>query len=257
MRYSDKVALITGGASGIGAATAKLIASEGGKVYITDINDELGQKTAKAINAVYTHQDVSKEEDWQRVMKMIFAAEARLDVLVNNAGIFMRASIEETDMSIWQRTIDVNLTGTMLGCREAIKIMKKNPGGPKGSIINVSSITGFIGLASGAAYTASKGGVRLMSKSVAVHCAREYKNIRCNSLHPGAIDTPMNQAAFDASGDPEGVRAFFEGIQPIGRMGTSDENAEAIAFLGSDEARFITGTELVVDGGWLAASGPL
>jgi NAD(P)-dependent dehydrogenase (short-subunit alcohol dehydrogenase family) len=135
--------------------------------------------------------------------------------------------------------------------------MKANPGGPKGSIINVSSIAGYIGLASSAAYTASKGGVRLLTKSVAVHCARTYKTIRCNSLHPGAIDTPMNQAAFDASGDPEGTRAFFSTLQPVGRLASPEEMANCALFLASDESSFVTGAELLADGGWLAASGPL
>ena len=135
--------------------------------------------------------------------------------------------------------------------------MKANPGGPSGSIVNVSSITGFIGLANGAAYTASKGAVRLLTKSVAVHCARTYRTIRCNSLHPGTIDTPMNQAAFEASGDPDGMRAVFAGLQPIGRMASAEEMAACALFLASDDASFVTGTELVADGGWLAASGPL
>jgi NAD(P)-dependent dehydrogenase (short-subunit alcohol dehydrogenase family) len=123
--------------------------------------------------------------------------------------------------------------------------------------VNVSSITGFMGLASAAAYTASKGGVRFLTKSVAVHCARNYRTIRCNSLHPGAIDTPMNQAAFDASGDPEGTRKYFEGLQPIGRMATSDEMGECALFLASDESSYMTGAELLADGGWMAAAGPL
>jgi NAD(P)-dependent dehydrogenase (short-subunit alcohol dehydrogenase family) len=257
MRFSNKVVLVTGGASGIGAAAAALMGKQGAIVFISDINNALGVETAKTIGATYIHQDVSNEAGWVEIMKIIRDKHQRLDVLVNNAGMFRPATIEDTDLDLWQQTIDVNLTGTMLGCREAIKVMKDNPGGPKGSIVNISSITGFIGLASGAAYTATKGAVRLMSKSVAVHCARQYKNIRCNSVHPGAIDTPMNIAAFEASEDPEGMRVFFDGIQPMGRMGTSEEVAETIAFLASDEARFITGTEVLVDGGWLAASGPL
>jgi 3(or 17)beta-hydroxysteroid dehydrogenase len=145
----------------------------------------------------------------------------------------------------------------MLGCKHAIGAMKDNPGGPYGSIVNVSSITGYIGLANGAAYTASKGGVRLLTKSVAVHCARTYKKIRCNSVHPGAIDTPMNQAAFEASGDADAMRTFFSALQPIGRMTSPDEIADACLYLASDDSSSVTGAEILVDGGWLAASSPL
>lgn len=171
--------------------------------------------------------------------------------------VFIGQNIEETTLDVWNKVLGVNLTGVMLGCKHAIAAMKDNPGGPKGSIVNVSSITGFMGLASAAAYTASKGGVRFLTKSVAVHCARKYRAIRCNSLHPGAIDTPMNQAAFDASGDAEGTRRYFESLQPVGRMATSEEMGECALFLASDKSSFVTGAELLADGGWMAAAGPL
>ena len=256
-RLEGKIALVTGGASGIGAATARIFAREGAKVVVTDVQDALGEKVAKEIGALYLHQDTTDEAGWARTMDATLAKHGRLDVLMNNAGIFMGASIEDTTLELWNKVLAVNLTGVMLGCKHAIAAMKANPGGPKGSIVNVSSITGYVGLASGAAYTASKGGVRLLTKSVAVHCARTYKTIRCNSLHPGAIDTPMNQAAFDASGDAEGMRAFFSGVQPIGRMATPEEMGECALFLASDDSSFVTGAELLADGGWLAASGPL
>jgi len=257
MRLENKIVLITGGASGIGAATARMAEKEGAVVYITDIQDALGQGIAKEIGGTFIHHDVSLENEWAKVMNRIDADHGCLDVLVNNAGIVLGGTIEDTDMDSWNKMIAVNMTGTMLGCREAVKMMKVNPGGPKGSIVNISSITGFIGLAAGAGYSATKGAVRLLTKAAAVHCAREYKNIRCNSVHPGAIDTPMNQASFDASGDPEGMRAFLNTVQPIGRMGSADEIADAVIYLASDGASFVTGTELLVDGGWLAASGPL
>lgn len=256
-RLEGKIAIVTGGASGIGASTARIFAREGAKVVVTDVQDALGTKVAQEIGGHYLHHDTSDESQWASVMEATRSKFGRLDVLMNNAGIFAGATIEDTTLELWNRVIAVNLTGVMLGCKHAIGTMKNNPGGATGSIVNVSSITGFIGLANGAAYTASKGGVRLLTKSVAVHCARLYKRIRCNSLHPGAIDTPMNQAAFDTSGDPEGMRAFFSSIQPVGRMATSDEMGECALFLASDEASFVTGTELVADGGWLAASGPL
>ena len=256
-RLQGKIALVTGGASGIGASTARIFAREGAKVVVTDVQDALGERVAKEIGGTYLRQDTTDEKQWARTIEDVLAKHGRLDVLMNNAGIFMGASIEDTTLELWNKVLAVNLTGVMLGCKHAIAAMKANPGGPKGSIVNVSSITGYIGLASGAAYTASKGGVRLLTKSVAVHCARTYKTIRCNSLHPGAIDTPMNQAAFDASGDPEGMRAFFSGVQPIGRMATPEEMGECALFLASDESSFVTGAELLADGGWLAASGPL
>ncbi|MEL6827052.1 MAG: SDR family oxidoreductase [Pseudomonadota bacterium] len=256
-RLAGKICLVTGGASGIGAATARRFKDEGATVIVSDVQDELGQALAKDIGATYLRQDVSREDEWKGAFASIKSDHGRLDVLVNNAGIFRGATIEETSLEIWRQVLDVNLTGVMLGCREAIAIMKDNPEGPAGSLINISSITGFVGLASGAAYTASKGGVRLLSKSIAVHCARTYQNIRCNSVHPGTIDTPMNQAAFDASEDPAAMRDMFSSLQPIGRMIRSDEVAGAALYLASDEASAVTGTELLIDGGWLAAPNPL
>lgn len=256
-RLAGKVALITGAASGIGADCARLFAREGAKVVITDIQDGKGRAVAAEVGGSYRNHDVSDEAAWIAAVDAAVAQHGRLDIVINNAGVFIGQTIEEAELEVWNKVLSINLTGTMLGCKHGIRAMKANPGGPTGAIVNVSSITGFIGLASAAAYTASKGGVRLLTKSVAVHCARQYRTIRCNSLHPGAIDTPMNQAAFDASGDPEGTRAFFSSVQPIGRMATSQEMAACALFLASDEASFVTGTELVADGGWLAASGPL
>jgi NAD(P)-dependent dehydrogenase (short-subunit alcohol dehydrogenase family) len=226
-------------------------------VVLTDVQDDKGADLAMSVGGLYLHQDVSDEARWDEVIGVVQDRYGRLDVLINNAGIFAAASIEDTTLALWNRVIGVNLTGVMLGCRAAIRAMKENPNGPKGSIVNVSSITGYIGLASGLAYTTSKGGVRLLTKSVAVHCARQYRDIRCNSLHPGTIDTPLNQAAFDASPNPAAMRAFFHSIQPVGRMASAEEMAGCIAFLASDDASFVTGAELLADGGWLAAGGPL
>ncbi|MBI1250886.1 MAG: SDR family oxidoreductase [Alphaproteobacteria bacterium] len=256
-RLDGKIAIVTGAASGIGEATARTFAREGARVTLTDVQDAKGETVAREIGGVYTHQDVSQEPQWTALIEDVLRREGRLDILVNNAGVFMGATIEDTELELWNRVIAVNLTGVMLGCKHAVRAMKTNPGGPKGSIVNISSITGYIGLANGAAYTASKGGVRLLTKSVAVHCARQYKTIRCNSVHPGAIDTPMNQAAFDASGNPDEMRAFFSSLQPIGRMTTSQEIADACLYLASDESSSVTGAEVLVDGGWLAASGPI
>jgi NAD(P)-dependent dehydrogenase (short-subunit alcohol dehydrogenase family) len=254
-RLAGKVALVTGGASGIGAACARLFSAEGAKVMVTDVQD--GEAVARETGGGFLHHDVTSEEAWIEVVSKTTERFGRLDVLMNNAGVFAPAPIEEVTLEVWNRVLAVNLTGVMLGCKHGIAAMKANPGGPAGSIINVSSIAGYIGLASSAAYTASKGGVRLLTKSVAVHCARTYKTIRCNSLHPGTIDTPMNQAAFEASGDPQGMREFFSTLQPIGRLASAEEMANCALFLASDESSFVTGSELLADGGWLAASGPL
>lgn len=256
-RLKGKVAIVTGGASGIGAATARIFAREGAKVVVTDVQDEKGKAVAKEVDGIFLHHDTSDEAQWTKVLAETRGTFGRLDVLMNNAGVFIPQTIEDSTLDVWNKVLGINLTGVMLGCKHAIAAMKANPGGPKGSIVNVSSITGFMGLASAAAYTASKGGVRFLTKSVAVHCARNYRTIRCNSLHPGAIDTPMNQAAFDASGDPEGTRKYFEGLQPIGRMATAEEMGECALFLASDESSYMTGAELLADGGWIAAAGPL
>jgi NAD(P)-dependent dehydrogenase (short-subunit alcohol dehydrogenase family) len=254
---NGKVALITGGASGIGAACAQVFTREGARVVVTDIQSDLGRAVAEGIGGTFIQHDVTDEPQWVSAIEATLATHGRLDIVVNNAGMFAAQTIEDCDLALWNKVLQVNVTSAMLGCKHGIAAMKGNPGGPAGSIVNVSSITGFIGLASAAAYTASKGAVRLLTKSVAVHCARTYRTIRCNSLHPGAIDTPMNQAAFDASGDPDGMRAFFATVQPIGRMATATEMAECALFLASDRSSFVTGTELVADGGWLAAAGPL
>lgn len=256
-RLDGKVALITGAASGIGAACARGFAAEGAKVVVTDVQADKGKAVAAEVGGRFIAHDVSDEAQWEAAISYTLAAHGRLDVLINNAGVFIPQTIEDSTLEVWNKVLGINLTGVMLGCKHGVKAMKANPGGPTGSIVNVSSITGFIGLASAAAYTASKGGVRLLTKSVAVHCARTYRTIRCNSLHPGTIDTPMNQAAFDASGDPDGMRAMFDGMQPIGRMASAEEMAACALFLASDESSFMTGAELLADGGWLAAAGPL
>jgi NAD(P)-dependent dehydrogenase (short-subunit alcohol dehydrogenase family) len=256
-RLDGKVALITGGASGIGAACARRFAAEGAKVAITDLQADKGATVAEEISGCFISHDVSDEGQWRSVIAEVLDLEGRLDILVNNAGIIGGGNVEDCELDNWNRVLAINVTGTMLGCKHAIPAMKANPGGPTGSIINISSMAGYVGLPGAVAYTASKGAVRLLTKSVAVHCARSYKTIRCNSLHPGAIDTPLNQAAFDASGDPDGMRALFQTLQPVGRMATADEMAACALFLASDDASFVTGSELLADGGWMAAPSPL
>lgn len=256
-RLVGKVAIVTGGASGIGEACARRFAAEGARVVVTDLQVDKGSAVAAAVGGCFMAHEVSDEDQWRQVIAQTLHLEGRLDILVNNAGIIGGGDVETCDLENWNRVLAVNVTGTMLGCKHAIPAMKANPGGPMGSIINISSMAGYVGLPGAVAYTASKGAVRLLTKSVAVHCARSYKTIRCNSLHPGAIDTPLNQAAFDASGDPAAMRALFDTLQPVGRMATPDEMAACALFLASDDASFVTGSELLADGGWLAAPSPL
>jgi 3(or 17)beta-hydroxysteroid dehydrogenase len=250
-RLSGKVAFVTGGASGIGAACVARFAEESAEVVSTDIADPPAGHPA-ALTLIH---DVSDEGGWEAAIAETLARFGRLDILVNNAGITGPMPIEDLSLDFWHRMIAINLTGTMLGCKHGVRAMRDNPGGPSGSIVNMSSMAGLIGVAQGPSYNATKGGVRLLTKSVAVHCAATYRNIRCNSLHPGAIDTPIHDARLSASADPAAARAAMDGLQPMGRMGTAEEVAACAAFLASDDARFVTGTEIVVDGGWLADGG--
>lgn len=251
-RLEGKVALVTGAAQGIGAACVALFAAEGAQAIATDIQGGPVENDPAALRLVH---DVADEQAWVAVMEQVEARFGRLDVLVNNAGIVLHQPIEDSSLDDWNRMLAVNLTGTMLGCKHALRLMKRNPGGPSGSIINLSSIAGYIGLPEAPAYTAAKGGVRQLTKSVAVYAAQRYRTIRCNSLHPGLIDTPIHGKRLASVPDPEATRARMAEIQPMGRVGEPAEIAAAALFLASDDARFVTGTELLVDGGWLAEGG--
>ena len=245
MRLKDKVAIVTGGAGGMGACTAKLFAKEGAKVAIADMIDGDGQAVAKEIGAaaIYQHLDVTKESEWEALLAATLKAFGRLDILVNNAGI----SASDPDLfstDIWDRVMDINAKGVFLGMKMAVPEMRKAGGG---SIVNISSISGFVGQrVVHMGYNASKGAVRLMTKAVAVQFARE--NIRVNSVHPGVMP-PMRTSKL--TGDPEVRKKLISAI-PMGRAGRIEEVANATLFLASDDASYITGTELVVDGGYLA-----
>jgi len=254
-RLQDKVAIVTGGASGIGAACARRFAEEGAIVVLTDLQEELGQQVAAEIGGWFVHQDVTQEAGWESLMAQVLARHGRLDVLVNNAGITSRSSIEELDLDTWNHAMAVNVTSVMLGCKHAIKLMKANPAGPSGSIINLSSIAAYLGMPDAAAYSASKGAVRLLTKSVAVHCAQRYGKIRCNSIHPGAVDTPIHQSRLSQVADRQAALDSLNRLQPMGRMGTAAEMANGALFLASEESSFMTGSELLIDGGWLAEGG--
>ena len=194
-------------------------------------------------------QDVTDETRWRQVVDAVVAAFGRLDILVNSAGIAFKGNIETATLDDWRKTHAVNVEGTFLGCREAIRAMKETGGG---SIVNLSSVAGIIGDAQSAAYCASKGAVRLLTKSAALHCGRAGYNIRLNSVHPSFADTAMVQELIASSKNPERVREGLARAAPMGRMGRAEEVASTILFLASDESSFTTGAEIVVDGGLTA-----
>jgi len=247
-RLAGKAALITGGASGLGRGIAERFCEEGSRVLITDVDEPGARRLAEHLGADWLPQDVAREADWVAATAAALERFGRLDVLVNNAGIFSSCPVDETPLEQWQRTLDVNLTGVFLGCKHGVRAMKANPGGAAGSIINLSSVVGLRGQLGGAAYGASKGGVRLLTKSVALENAAH--GIRCNSVHPGVIDTPIMDPLFAASPDPEAMRAQIERSLPMGAMGEPARDIGNLAvYLGSDESVYVTGAEFVVDGG--------
>lgn len=251
---AGRVAIVTGGASGIGAATAETLAGAGAQVVIADLQDALGRETAERLGGRghYRHFDVVDEAAWQALVEETVGRFGRLDVLVNNAGIGGgRSNIETCTLEAWNRTYQVNVDGVFLGCKAAIAGMKrtgKDKPAPGGSIINISSVAGIVGSAGPLAYTASKGAVRLLTKSVALHCAESGYGIRCNSVHPGGIETPILEPFFQKFGR-EQVKAHLGGMHPVGHMGVPRDIAEAVLYLASDRSAFVTGAELVVDGG--------
>ena len=249
-RMDGKVALISGGARGMGASEARLFAREGAAVVIGDILDEGGEATAASIAADggrcrYVHLDVTQEADWQAAVAQAVSQFGSLDVLVNNAGIGSSSfEIHEEPVELWDRTIDVNLKGVFLGTRAAVPAMLEAGGG---SIINISSQLGIVGVPyNGSAYQTSKGGVRIFTKAAALQYAN--RGIRVNSVHPGPIVTEMTRAGRD---DPERLSIMLARI-PMGRYGEAEEVANAVLYLASDESSFVTGSEVVVDGGWTA-----
>jgi NAD(P)-dependent dehydrogenase (short-subunit alcohol dehydrogenase family) len=248
-RLAGKVALITGGASGMGAATVRRFIAEGAQTHFSDVQANLGEALAAETGAWFHHHDVSDDTQWQRVMQAIAQRHGRLDILMNNAGILGPASIEELDLASWARVIAVNQTGVMLGCQHGIRLMRRNPAGPAGSLINTCSTSAFAALPHDVAYTATKGAVRSLTKAVAVHCARAGTAIRCNAIVPGAIDTPILHPAAAVIPDLHKIAAA---MSPFNRMGTGADIAAMAVFLGSDESTFCTGAEFLVDGGALA-----
>jgi NAD(P)-dependent dehydrogenase (short-subunit alcohol dehydrogenase family) len=249
MRLDGRVALITGGGSGMGKVASELFAAEGAKVVLTDVNDEAGEATAAAIGdgALFVHADVSKEAEAAAMVAAAVDRFGRLDVLYNNAGVMLPAdgSVHSTDESIWDTTLAVNVKGVAFGCKFGIPAMLENGGG---SIINVASFVAWLGAAtSQTAYTASKGAVLAMTREIAVEYAR--KGVRCNALCPGPIETPLLLALL--SDEAKKQRRFVH--IPMGRLGHAEELAKAALFLASDDSSYMTGSSLIVDGGITAA----
>ena len=251
-RVQGKIAIVTGAASnpGLGRSTALALGREGATVVVTDLDLAGAEDCAAAIraagsNALALHHDVTSEGQWQAVIERTIATYGRLDVLVNNAGIAVLKRIADMSLADWNRQIDVNLTSVFLGCKYGMAAMRDSGGG---SIINLSSVAGLVGMATCGAYGAAKGGVRIMSKSIAVEGAVD--NIRCNSVHPGVIWTNM-QAQATGTRDPGNVAMGRERI-PLGRVGVPDDIANCILYLASDESNYVTGAEFTVDAGMTA-----
>ncbi|PHS29053.1 MAG: short-chain dehydrogenase [Robiginitomaculum sp.] len=252
-RLNGKICLITGAARGIGEAIARAFIAEGAQVYVTDIDEDTGRQTACDLGADFLKLDVASEADWATIAKAVPA----LDVLVNNAGItgFENGVInhdpEHASLANWRAVHAVNTDGTFLGCRYGIAAMR---GRPSGSIINISSRSGMVGVPAAAAYAASKAAIRNHSKTVALYCAQNGLNIRCNSIHPAAILTPMWEPMLGDGPDRDARMKAFVADTPMQRFGTPAEVAALAVLLASDEAAYITGSELTIDGGLLAGS---
>lgn len=256
-RLDGKIAIVTGAAAGIGEATARRFAAEGARVLLTDISEE-GAHVAASIGerALFAQQDVTDEPRWDAIIALVLETWGRLDILVNNAGISMFGSVTDLTYAQWKRCITVDLDSVFLGTRAAIPAMRRSGGG---SIINMSSMAGITGQRNLPAYCAAKGGVRFFSKAVAIDCADAGDNIRVNSVHPGIIDTPIFKATSDdqrrvaAGPKPLDAGMLAKMFTPMKRPGQADDIAAACAYLASDDAAYVTGTELIVDGGICAA----
>ncbi|HVZ10068.1 SDR family NAD(P)-dependent oxidoreductase [Rhodopila sp.] len=264
-RLDGKVALISGAARGIGGETARHMARAGAKVVVGDVLDERGQQTVAAINAAggqadYVHLDVTREAGWTAAIDLAVGRFGKLDVLVNNAGVFIGKSIEDITMAEWQRLVDVNMTGVFLGTRLAAPALrdaaKHNEHGS--AIVNLASIAGIVGSQLDPLYSMTKGGVTLFTKSAALEFARKGYRIRVNSIHPGVIETDMGEQTFvsraqrTGTNDTSAARSTVLATVPWGRLGTPEDIAKGIVYLASDDAGYMNGAGLVVDGGMTA-----
>ena len=244
-RVQDKVAIVTGGAAGIGLATARRLAAEGARVVITDVDAKAGEAVSGP-DLVFMVHDVTSEADWQRVIQATVERFGGLDILVNNAGIGSPAvNPEQVDLAQWRRVQSVNLEGSLLGCKYAMPGMRARGGG---SIVNISSVAAFVPTANDLVYGTSKAGLLQLTRSLALHCARIRSNIRVNSVHPGAIETAGMAARRSAE-----IRQQVADSIPMGCMGRPEDIANAVLYLASDDSTYVTGTALVVDGGYTLA----
>lgn len=254
-RVAGKVALVTGAASGLGKATAVRLAEEGAAVLIADIRSEAAETAADAIEkaggrAAAQQLDVTSEESWQDAVAHAERTFGKLDIVVNNAGTADGGWIHKLSLERWRKVMAINLDGVFLGIKHGAEAMKRHGGG---SIINISSIAGLVGIAEGAsAYCASKGGVTLLTRAAALEFALLKSNIRVNSVHPGYMQTPMLEGVINAYREPDAARDMLMRNEPLGRFGEPKDIANAVLYLASDEAAFVTGTQLVVDGGYIA-----
>jgi NAD(P)-dependent dehydrogenase (short-subunit alcohol dehydrogenase family) len=258
-RVTGKIALVTGGASGIGRACALALGKEGAAVIVTDIQDDAGKDCATKIkqsgsDAIYLRHDVASEEAWIGVIAEVKNRFGRLDVLVNNAGIAIAGPITEMSLADWRRQESINLDGVFLGVKHALPLMRASGGG---SIVNISSLAGLKGSANLAGYCATKGGVRLFTKAVAMECAALKDNVRVNSVHPGIIETPIWLSIVPGVGglpntggaNAPDLDAMSAAFVPIGKKGLPEDIAAGVLYLASEESRYVTGSELVIDGG--------
>lgn len=254
-RLSGKVALVTGAASGIGSGIVRRFIAEGARVLLTDINDAQGQALADELgpDAAYQALDVGDEAAWQAAMAGLEARWGRLDVLVNNAGISYPADIEAATLDDWRRHMRVHGEGCFLGCKHGVASMKRSGGG---AIVNISSVESIRPGPLFVAYGAAKAAQDAVTRTVALHCGEKKYNIRCNSVHPAATRTPNLQHYLDAADDPQRLERIYAGMQPLGRIAEVAEVAAAVLFLASDEASFMTGHQMYVDGGVLAKPYP-
>ena len=247
-----KIALVTGAASGIGAATARALAAQGAHVLATDLQDDAGEALAEQAedSISYRHLDVTKPDDWADVVGYLRERHGRLDIVVHNAGGGVFADLERTTLAQWRSVQVLNVESVFIGTQAVLPLMRAS--GQGGAIVIVSSVAGLIGVPDLVAYGAAKAAVRNLSKTIALHCARAGDRIRCNSIHPGFTDTPMVEGLVAGAPDPAKARRRLSSAAPLDRLGEAHEVAALVAYLASDAAAFVTGTEIPIDGGLTA-----